>query len=383
MKLAILADYPVSTLAAIGEAGSLGHHATWLPRISRILEGFEGLEIHWIVCTKKCEKAETLVERGQHFHLLSRGSLAVSMVTFFRSERRRMMRVLESIKPDLIHAWGTEQGYAYAACDWPGQAILSMQGILSACCEACPQPILMKLQALHERRVLRKINFLTVESDWGRSKLSMLAPNARTELLEYGVDEACYGVDEACYGVERQLAERPLVIFVGTLSTLKGVDVLLRAFADERLKDVDLVLLGDGPLKNGVDGERGNVCFMGHRSPEVVRVWMAKAWCLAHPTLADTSPNAVKEARVMGLPVVTTPNGGQTQYVEHGLSGMIVPAGDHEALADAICAVIKNPETSLKMGHHGQDECREKLCMAATSSKLREILGGFLPELCS
>ena len=100
---------------------------------------------------------------------------------------------------------------------------------------------------------------------------------------------------------------------------------------------------------------------------------MARAWCLVHPTRADTSPNCVKEARVIGLPVVTTPNGGQTQYVHHGKSGFIHPAGDVEGLIQGVLAVTQSREISLQMGATGQAECRAKLTPAATAGHLLEI----------
>jgi glycosyltransferase involved in cell wall biosynthesis len=100
---------------------------------------------------------------------------------------------------------------------------------------------------------------------------------------------------------------------------------------------------------------------------------MAKAWCLVHPTRADTSPNCVKEARVIGLPVVTTTEGGQTQYVEHGKSGFIHQPGDVEGLIQGVLTVTRDWETSLAMGAHGQAECRAKLHPTRTATRLLEL----------
>jgi glycosyltransferase involved in cell wall biosynthesis len=110
---------------------------------------------------------------------------------------------------------------------------------------------------------------------------------------------------------------------------------------------------------------------------------MARAWCLVHPTRADTSPNCVKEARVIGLPVVTTPEGGQTQYVQHGQSGFIHATGDVEGLIQGVLAVTESLETSLKMGTTGQAECRAKLTPKATATRLLAIYQSLLwnPEL--
>jgi glycosyltransferase involved in cell wall biosynthesis len=100
---------------------------------------------------------------------------------------------------------------------------------------------------------------------------------------------------------------------------------------------------------------------------------MAKAWCLVHPTRADTSPNCVKEARVIGLPVVTTPNGGQTQYVQHGESGFIHAVGDVEGLIQGVLAAAADRETSLRMGATDQETCRQLLSPARTAERLIHI----------
>lgn len=364
MRLALPAPYPVHTLKAFEGAPDPGHHATWLPRISRILEGFDGFDIHWITCTKRVGQPQTVEERGQTFHLIPRGSLAAAMLTAFRRERRTVARILKALQPDLVHAWGTEEGYGYVATDWRGPSFVSIQGILTVCCRACPQPWLMRFQARHERRVLAEAHFITVESDWGREHLRSLAPHARIELLEYGVDDAFFHI-------RHRPAKRPLVLFIGTLSRLKGVDVLLEAFQDPRLARVDLALLGDGPLRQSDEGPPPNVRFLGHRPRSEVLDWMARAWCLVHPTRADTSPNVVKEARVAGLPVITTPDGGQTQYVEDGVSGWLVDIGDPKGLVQAILSLVSDPAVGIRMGGAGQEWCRSRLGKEALSAELR------------
>ena len=165
----------------------------------------------------------------------------------------------------------------------------------------------------------------------------------------------------------------PLALFVGSLSLLKGVDTLLAAFSDPRLQHIDLVVLGAGSPEFTKHPLPPNIRLLGHRPTSEVREWMSQAWCLVHPTRADTSPNCVKEARVIGLPVVTTPNGGQTQYVEHGKSGIIHKAGDIEGLIQGILTVTKNQQTSLQMGAHGQAECRAALAPSTTATRLLEI----------
>ena len=397
IRIAILADFPVHRLRGYEECAP-GHHATWLPPLVKELEAHASkFDFHWIICTKEVAKPTKIHTWGQTFHLLPRRKLCLQILTAFLRERRQISNLLSSLKPDLVHAWGTEQGYALAANDSPFPSLISMQGLLQTYCAAARMPILTRIQALNERRVLRHASHLTVESPWGREQLRSLAPHANIDLLEYGVDPACFDIQRNLPPIPpsslpspntqssisspspfQRLSDSasqhlPLALFVGSISLLKGIDTLIAAFSDPRLRNTELVILGTGNLRFIKRPILSNVRFLGHLPQADVRDWMLKAWCLVHPTRADTSPNCVKEARVIGLPVITTPNGGQTQYVEDGKSGFIHAAGDVEGLIQGVLSVTANRETSLQMGAAGQADCRAALTPNHTAKRLLEI----------
>jgi glycosyltransferase involved in cell wall biosynthesis len=329
------------------------------------LKNAPGLDIHWLVCTKEVSRRQEVAAWNQTFHLIPRWKLSAEILSAYQRERHLLASVLRSLKPALVHGWGMEEGYALAATDWSGRHQVSVQGVLTECCRVARQPILTRIQAFHERRALRRATDLTVESEWGRERLRQLAPQARIRQVEYGVNPECFDVT-------RNPAELPLALFVGTLSRAKGVDTLLKAFSDPRLHHVDLVLLGDGgDIASG--NLPPNVRAMGRRPHGEVFDWMSKAWVLVHPTLADTSPNAVKEARVIGLPVVTTKNGGQTRYVEDGLSGVMHPAGDVEALIAGVLLTTTSRDHAISRGRHGQTACRKALHPSQTAGELIRI----------
>lgn len=365
-RIVLLADFPVNYLPG-REACISGHHATWLPPLAKELEAYTSeFDFHWIICSKETYIPTEIRAWGQTFHLIPRTKLSLQILTAFRKERRQIFRLISTLKPDLIHAWGTEQGYALAATDSEYPTIISMQGLLQICCATVPMPILTRIQARNERLALRRATHLTVESSWGKSQLQSLAPHATIDLLEYGVDPTCFDI-------ERIPAEKPLAVFVGTLSLLKGVDTLLAAFTAPRLSGIQLVILGNGNFRIAKHRLPANIRVLGHRPPAEVRAWMAKAWCLVHPTRADTSPNCVKEARVIGLPVITTPNGGQTQYVIHGQSGFIHPADDVEGIIQGVLAATADRETSLHIGATDNEKCRKLLTPVATAKRLIAI----------
>jgi glycosyltransferase involved in cell wall biosynthesis len=98
---------------------------------------------------------------------------------------------------------------------------------------------------------------------------------------------------------------------------------------------------------------------MGRKTAEETAQYMSKAWCLVLPTRADTSPNVVKEARVIGLPVITTHNGGQASYVRDGEDGYFVECGDVDGLTEKIGKVLGCFTKAKEMGDRGEKNFRD------------------------
>src|SRR6185295_7068451 len=151
-------------------------------------------------------------------------------------------------------------------------------------------------------------------------------------------------------------------IFIGTPDARKGIQDAVAAFADARLRAAELEVIGDleGSFTRRLrESSPANVRWLGRLSPEETARRLARAWCLVLPTRADTSPNVVKEARVIGLPVVTTPHGGQSDYIEDGVNGFLVPAGDPGAIAARAAELFGDLGRTRRMGAANHEAHRE------------------------
>jgi glycosyltransferase involved in cell wall biosynthesis len=62
----------------------------------------------------------------------------------------------------------------------------------------------------------------------------------------------------------------------------------------------------------------------------------------------------VIEAMALGIPVVATDVGGTREIVEHGRTGLLVPAGDAAALAEAVLQLLNDPESARRMAQAGR-----------------------------
>jgi glycosyltransferase involved in cell wall biosynthesis len=376
MRIAILAAFPLHVIPGLEQHAQGGHYATWLPQLSQAFERQEEWDIHWLTVSKRPVPAEPIRWRAQTFHGLhspARGRLWRA----YRPDRRLIQRRLEQLRPDLVHAWGTEDCYGLAGADAGRPWLLSMQGILGEYIRRSRMHPFVWIQAVYERSVLRRARHVSVESRWGEAILRRMAPHARTHLVEYGVQEPFYR-----QSWEPQ-SDRPHAVFIGTIDPRKGVEDAVRAFAAPELQARELYIIGDSEdayARKLRAMSTPNVRWQGRLDSSATAEALRRAWCLILPTRADTSPNVVKEARVLGLPVITTPHGGQSDYIRDGENGFLCEPGDVPAFARAAEKILGDLAYARRLGACHWEEQREYFRPAHTAERFlaiyRELANG-------
>lgn len=149
--------------------------------------------------------------------------------------------------------------------------------------------------------------------------------------------------------------QEPAFLCVGRISSEKGHLILLEAFSRvaARHPEARLVLAGDGPLRPLVEariadlGLQSHVRISGWISSETVRAEILAARVLVQPSLQEGLPVVLMEAMAMGRPVISTYVAGIPELVVPGEVGWLVPAGDADALADAMEQSLRLPKEEL------------------------------------
>jgi glycosyltransferase involved in cell wall biosynthesis len=137
------------------------------------------------------------------------------------------------------------------------------------------------------------------------------------------------------------------LLFLGYLSERKGVPELLRALASPRVASLcwRATLAGGGPIDDyrrlAMDlGIAQRIEFPGWLDQAQVHALCGDAEILVLPSHAEGLAMSVLEGLSYGLAVVTTPVGAHTEVIEPNISGVLVPPGDIESLAEALARVI-------------------------------------------
>ncbi len=170
------------------------------------------------------------------------------------------------------------------------------------------------------------------------------------ELAAAGIEAAwsSWPVESPSAGFHRAPAAEPLFVFTGRLAREKGVETLLRALAHARreVPRARLRVVGDGPLRPGLErlaaelGLGDAVEFTGWLPLEQIEAQLADAWALVAASMwAEPLGLTAVEAVVRGIPVVASATGGLAETVEHGVTGLLFPNGDADALAECLADV--------------------------------------------
>jgi glycosyltransferase involved in cell wall biosynthesis len=199
-------------------------------------------------------------------------------------------------------------------------------------------------------------------SDFVLSHMRRHARTGRLVRIYNGVDLRTYT------GNHRSTDQGPVTIAcAGRLVEGKGIDVLLRAFAQGAARDgARLRIAGDGPKRAMLEslaselGLSGAVEFTGW-SFDMPSFWRtADVGTLPSDGCIESFGMAAIEAMACSRPVVVTANGALPELVEDGISGSVVPRGDVGALAEALVALTRDAESRRAAGRAGRARCEQK-----------------------
>ena len=199
-------------------------------------------------------------------------------------------------------------------------------------------------------------------------------------VIPNGIEPRDHG-DGARVRAELGLPSEPFVVgSVGNLRAQKAFEVLIDAAELLRSRvgpGLRILIAGEGPER-----ARLGELIAGRRLDDVVSLLGARGDV---PDLLDAldvavccsdfegSPLSVMEYMQAGLPVVGTRIGGLDGLVDDGESGILVPARDPEALADAVARLEADPELRRSMGDRGEELCREKWRLETWIERVEEL----------
>jgi glycosyltransferase involved in cell wall biosynthesis len=194
-------------------------------------------------------------------------------------------------------------------------------------------------------------------------------PSRKVITVFNGIDSSEY-----CQFIDRMDARRALglpieaqiLLCVARLSPEKGQCYLLKAIehVHGNFPDIHLLLAGDGPSQQELIqqseslGIKDTVHFLGMRND--IPLLLAASDVLVLPSLYEGFGLAIIEAMFAARPVICTDAGGPREIVQHGITGLLVPPANVNALAKAIKQILNDPAQAAIMGCVGRTNAAVK-----------------------
>ena len=277
-------------------------------------------------------------------------------------------RAAEGIDYDLIHGHYWLSGVAALRLktrwDVPVVQMFHTLGQLKNSVARTADDIEPELRIEEETRVIAAVDRLVAANTVERAHLQRYygAPRDRIAIVPCGVDTALFRPgDGPAARTELGLPAGPLLLYVGRLTPIKGLETLLESIAllDPR---PSLVVVGgdhDEPVNGRLGGLRARVSalgleaavrFLGPQPQSRLQRFYTAADVTVMPSYYESFGMVALEAMACGSPVVASNVGGLATTIRDGVTGYLVADGDPRALADRIAQVLGDEELRWRLG---------------------------------
>jgi len=209
-------------------------------------------------------------------------------------------------------------------------------------------------------------------------------PERKISLVYNGIDAQRFSPDpSAREWLINEFSIRPDEITLATLSYLdrphKNIDVVIEAYSEleKRGIAVRLLVIGDGEMRSELQalsqklGVAGRIHWLGHILDPVPILQSCDAFLMV--SMGEGFGLALAEAMACGAAVVAARSGALSEIVGDGKSGLLVPARDAVALADAIEKLAKDGNLRRQMARCGMERVRRNFSVDASIGKMMNL----------
>lgn len=327
------------------------------------------------------------------------------------NEISQLLKIIESVNPDIIHIHGTENNYGLIQGHTKIPVVISIQGILSAYTEkffsGIPlttaywyEYILPKLlfksvmytydnlyrSAIRERNILSMTKYIIGRTDWDKRITNMLAPSSH-----YYVNNEI--LRNSFYGNTWQKSEFDTPLQLVTIMSdglYKGLETIVKTsiiLSERKIINFKWVIIGQSKssymvklverwLK--VDFEELNIELIGSRTEKEIVDTLIESNIYCQVSHIENSPNSLCEAMLLGVPSIATFAGGTDSILENKKEGILIQEGDPYSLAGAIVDMSKSFSKAIEYGSQASIKSKLRHNKSDITNKLYDIYTNIL-----
>jgi glycosyltransferase involved in cell wall biosynthesis len=329
-----------------------------------------------LACMRNFGELKKEIEKAPRIHrpVFDIGSL-YSFRTF--REAGRLARYIRSNAIQVVHAYGL-----YPNLFAVPVARLAGAKIVIASIRDCGD-ILKPWQRWLQKIICRLADCVLVNADAIRESLISQGyrPDNISVIRNAIAQPKTMNLEESS-GIREELgltASVPLVMVLSRLNRMKGIEYFLDAasIVAAKLPETRFLIVGDGGIRQELEsratclGLAGKIVFTGFRT-DVPRI-LSEVSLSVLPSLSEGLSNTLLESMAWGVPVVATRVGGNTEIIEDGVSGLIVPPRNSAMLANAMTTLLKNPALASSFGVAGKRRIAEVFSLKRSVREIEHL----------
>ena len=378
-------------------------------------------KVHDVVLVFPQCKSEELLEKKDSFGRLFYG-FYVNNRHFEKYDKKlnhRFREIIDTVKPDIIHVWGTEFSYSASMIKMfnnPSRTIINVQGVVSDCAHSYMADIpdiitrrwtfrdiirrdnlVCQKKKFEERGKWEKVSFLNSgniigRTDWDEALASMLAPQAEYFFCNEILRDSFYKY-AAKWDVKN--CKRHSVFISQCYYPIKGFHKLIEAVALLVKEYPDIVIYAAGKTINMGDSPKSrlkqssydryvvslikkynlkkNIIFTGPLNEKNVIEYMLRSNVFVSPSSIENESNALSEAKLLGLPCICSYVGGTTRRIQHEYDGFQYQYEKSYMLAYYLRKIFDNDKLAVELGTHASESAKITNDIETNVNRMRKI----------
>ena len=304
---------------------------------------------------------------------------ALRHIHLWRRDSRKFQNLIDNFQPDVVVCNANNFGMAALRSNIPLVVYLTIN----------PWQKRDSHRAMMHRTSLRWITHRRYDGMLKRCMLNSAAILTISRSLENVVREKHPGksvftlsggmYSDSWYPEKGMTLKHPCVGLIQEASIWdKTKELLVLERVLDKLPDVTFYWAGDGEYTDKIlSSLRGyaNFRYLGRlEHPDGIRKFLTEIDIYALLSGMDALPRAIREALLMGKPVIATNIGGIPELVEHGKSGFLVNQGDANGIVEKITRCLEEPELAGRLGTYGRQYIKKNFSPDATTRRFMDIL---------
>jgi len=377
MRVAMLGNFPLDPERIPGGVEAV------IRNLAVAMAKLEDMDLHLLVSCQEISEPVTKTYAGFTIHYLP-GQRRLGNLTSHFLDRKRLVAAIKQIKPDIVHAHGTDRYVAAAQCSgFP--YVVTVHGIRFR------EVVLFggftgwvrKVTTIRmEKQVLARSEHIFVIADYVGKTIAPM-----TSAKQYPIANP---VAEEYFGMETT-DESNTILSVAAVQPRKGLIHLVEALAlvRQEVPDARLRLIGKVLTPEYAEQVKAKIIelglsdaveMVGFVSDEELQDAFTGCSVFTLCSVEESSPVSIAEAMTLGKPVVASAVGGVPDLVSPDKTGYLVQFGDVPAIADALTKVLADRELRDRLGANARARAERDFHPMAAATKTVEVFKQILAE---